>query len=87
MSGYKYVEVKAVDGVTRECSCTAFVAYDEHKGLNWYVKEGGTIVSGTYAEITTGINLSSLDSQDVDCFTWSKPISDLDELKQAVEDL
>lgn len=59
--------------------CTVFV-YESPAGY-WYVVEGGTVVNLTLMPPFGNVE----DLEDVDCFTWSKPIQSLEELEIAVE--
>ena len=49
----------------------------------WYCVDGSMNVNKTFDEISNGTNVEFLN--DVDCFTWSKPIESLEELIDAVE--
>lgn len=61
--------------------CTVFV-YESPAGY-WYVVEGGTVVNLTIERLTDGVNVETV--EDIDCFTWSKPIESLEELEITVE--
>lgn len=61
---------------------TIFVC-ENRDGSKWYVTEGGSTINKTYDEIEEGCHVEDL--QDVDCFTWTNPISDMDEFIKAVE--
>jgi hypothetical protein len=53
---------------------------------NWYVVNGGTIVNlapdSSYFE-NEPINVEEIPN--IDCFTWNKPITSVEELQEAVE--
>jgi len=59
--------------------CTVFV-YEAPAGY-WYVVEGATIVNLTL--MPPSGNVETI--EDIDCFTWSKPIESLEEFETVVE--
>ena len=60
--------------------CTVLVS--EIGGLKWYCVEDSINVNATYDDLQDGVDVETVG--DVDCFTWSSPITDLDELEQAI---
>jgi hypothetical protein len=62
--------------------CTVFV-YEQSNGNSYYTVEGSQIVNLTIERLTDGVNVETV--EDIDCFTWSKPIESLEELETAVE--
>lgn len=49
----------------------------------WYCVEGSVNVNYTTEDMEEGVNVENV--SDMDVFTWSTPISSLDELIEAVE--
>lgn len=50
----------------------------------WYCVMGSQMVNMTFEPLTDGINVETI--EDINCFTWHKPINYIHELIQAVED-
>lgn len=73
-------EVNGYYGTHNEA--TIFV-YENRNGSRWYCVEGSTNVNKTFDEIEEGVNVETL--QDVDFFTASKPVNDIDQLVEEVE--
>ena len=66
---------------SEKTKCNIF-ALEESNGT-WYCVEGSTNVNYTYEDITDGVDVETI--QDEDVFTWSSGINSLDELQEAVE--
>jgi len=63
--------------------CNIFV-YQMRNGLTWYCVDGSKMCNATYEEVTDGVDVEEL--SDVDCFTWSEPITDINMFINAVEE-
>lgn len=78
----KIYEITARYGNEGKNETNCFV-YETRHGC-WYVAEGSVNVNFVPMEsLEDGVWLEEL--QDTDCFTWSKPIDDVDEFQTAVE--
>lgn len=64
--------------------CNVLV-YEKYNGLKWYVVEGSINVNATYDEIEVGVDVEYLN--DVDMFTASEPIEDVEQLESEVDEL
>ena len=78
------METRVISGVygSQHTPCEVLVCED-WQGTNWYVVEGSVNVNATYDDIQEGVDVEVL--QDVDMFTWSSPITNEQELIEAIE--
>lgn len=77
------LELNGFYGHSQKNPCTVFV-YENRNGSKWYCVEGSLTVNKTFEDMGEGVWVEEL--ADVDCFTWSNPINDMDEFIKAVED-
>ena len=73
---------KVVDGFYGTGSRSEIFIYQTRRG-NWYCVKGSQNVNLTYDEIESGVNVQVL--SDVDCFTASKEIKNINQLVKAVD--
>lgn len=78
----KFYEITGTYG-SQQTPCTVFVGQTP-RGC-WYCVEGGSVVNFTTEfSLKDGTDVGTL--QDIDCFTWSGPITTLESFKQAILD-
>lgn len=76
--------VNVIPGYYGSGRTPAFIfTYQLNNGATWYCVYGGTIVNKTMDEISDGTNVETL--SDYDCFTNSKPITDIDQFIEAIK--
>lgn len=76
--------VNVIPGYYGSGRTPAFIfTYECPNGATWYCVNGGTVVNKTMDEIPDGTNVEDLN--DYDCFTWNKPITELDQFIEAIE--
>lgn len=62
--------------------CTVYVL-EKPNGLKWYCVEDSVNVNATYGDLEDGVDVETV--SDVDTFTASNPIEDLDQLEAAYD--
>ena len=78
----KAEELTCMVGITNPRPSTVLTLAN-NDGTAWYVVEGGTIVNLSPYHLKSGTDIEQI--PDIDCFTYPVPITDLDELIEAVE--
>ncbi len=68
---------------SQDIEATVLVVRELHSGLSWYCVQGSCNVNATYDDLEIGGSVVVL--EDVDAFTWSTGINNVDELLNAVE--
>ena len=73
------MEIKTVNGFYGSDNTPCKVFFYE----GWYCVEDSVNVNFTHDEVIEGISVEEIN--DLDCFTWSKPIESIEELEEAVK--
>ena len=67
---------------SQQTPCNVITATTRDGGT-WYAVEGSSNVNFTFAELTDGVDVETV--EDVDTFTWPEGIDSEDELIEAIE--